>query len=205
MTETEVMEWLKQNRPDIYYIKVASDNFLKKGNVRELGKIFSEANEYVQRDWIHENTELQVVRNDDYTHSNNGLNYDLITADGLLKIQCKLRFSKLHIEQTRRPTKNNSMNNRASSGYVRYAVGESDIYLFSRPKSIETYSDVKSWDIVAIPEYELWDNDNPGLLKVSVSERIFKQYLGKTRETLERQYLLKKALHYKYGVSYVKG
>jgi hypothetical protein len=192
MTENEVMMWLKENRPDIYYMKLASDNFLKKRNVRELGKIFSEANEYIQRDWIHVNTKLKVVRNDDYTKSNVGDNYDLITSDGILKIQSKLRFSRLYIEQTRRPTKNNNINNRASSGYVRYALGESDIYLFSRPKSIERYNDIKSWDIVAIPEHELVDNNESRYLVVTVPHKIFKKYVGKTKETLENTYLYKK-------------
>lgn len=202
MTETEVMKWLKENRPDIYYIKLASDNFLKKGNIRELGKIFSEANEYIQKDWIHSNTSLKVVRNDDYTLNNVGFNYDLITSDGLMKIQCKLRFSGLHLEQTRRPTKNNLLNNRAASGYVRYAVGEADIYLFSRPKSVQTYTDIKSWDIVAIPENELIDTKIPGYLLRSASEKSFKKYLGKTRETLEEAYLLKKSFMNKQGKNY---
>jgi hypothetical protein len=192
MTENEVMMWLNENRPDIYYMKLASDNFLKKRNVRELGKIFSEANEYIQRDWIHTNTALKVIRNDEYTQSNVGDNYDLITSDGILKIQCKLRFSRLYIEQTRRPTKNNNINDRASSGYVRYALGEADIYLFSRPNSIERYNDIKSWDIVAIPEYELIDNNKSRYLVVAVSHKIFKKYVGKTKETLENTYLSKK-------------
>lgn len=202
MKETEVMKWLKENRPDIYYIKLASDNFLKKRNIRELGKIFSEANEYIQKDWIHSNTSLKVVRNDDYTLNNVGFNYDLITSDGLMKIQCKLRFSGLYIEQTRRPTKNNLLNNRATSGYVRYAMGEADIYLFSRPKSVEKYTDIKSWDIVAIPENELIDTKIPGYLVRSASEKSFKKYLGKTRETLEEAYLLKKSFINKQGKSY---
>ena len=105
MTEEDVMVWLQENRPDIYYMKLASDNFLRKKNIRELGKIFSEANEYIQRDWIHANTNLKVIRNDEYTGSNVGDNYDLITTDGILKIQSKLRFNRLYIEQTRRPTK----------------------------------------------------------------------------------------------------
>lgn len=192
MTEEDVMVWLQKNRPDMYYMKLASDNFLRKKNIRELGKIFSEANEYIQRDWIHANTNLKVIRNDEYTGSNVGDNYDLITTDGILKIQSKLRFNRLYIEQTRRPTKNNNINDRASSGYVRYAFGEADIYLFSKPKSIESYSDIKSWDIVAIPEYELIDNNKSIYLVVNVSQKIFKKYIGKTEETLQNIYLSKK-------------
>ncbi len=196
MTEQHITEWLEKNRPDIFYVKLALDNFLKKQNIRELGKIFSEANEYIQRDWIHSNTSLHVIRNDEYTENNIGFNYDLITTDGLLKIQSKLRFKALHIEQTRRPTKNNSLNQRASSGYVRYAVGEADIYLFSKPRSIEEYSNIKTWDIVAIPEEELIDKNNPELLLVTVPQKIFKHYLGKAKETLENTYLSKKMMSF---------
>jgi hypothetical protein len=192
MTEKQVMDWLLKNKPYVYYMKVACDNFLEKKNIRELGKIFSEVNEYVQRDWIHKNTNLTVIRNDEYNHSNVGFDYDLITIDGKLKIQSKIRFGRLHIEQTRRPTKTNSINNRSSSGYVKYAVGESDIFLFSKPKSVESYLDIESWDIVAIPEYELIDLNNPEYLSISCSKKTYNKYVGKTKEVLESTYLSKK-------------
>jgi hypothetical protein len=192
MTEKDVMNWLLKNKPHVYYMNIACDNFLEKRNIRELGKLFSEVNEYVQKDWIHKNTNLIVVRNDDYNNSIIGFDYDLITSDGLLKIQSKIRYNRLHIEQTRRPTRTNTLNNRSSSGYVRYAVGESDVFLFSKPKSIENYLDINSWDIVAIPEYELIDSNNPKFLRVSAPKKIYEKYLGKTKEVLEQTYLSKK-------------
>lgn len=193
MNEKQVMDWLLKNKPYVYYMKIACDNFLAKKNIRELGKIFSEVNEYVQKDWIDKNTNLTVIRNDDYNDSNVGFDYDLITSDGILKIQSKIRFARLYIEQTRRPTKSNTINNRSSSGYVRYAVGECDVFLFSKPKSIETYLDIDSWDIVAIPEYELIDPKNPTFLRVDCPKNIYKKYLGKTKEVLESLYLSKKS------------
>lgn len=192
MNETEVMNWLKENKPYVYYMKIACDDFLKKGNIRELGKIFSEVNEYIHKDWINKNTTLKVIRNDEYTNNNVGFDYDLITKDGLLKIQSKIRYNRLYIEQTRRPSAGNTTDSRSSSGYVRYAVGECDVFLFSKPKDIETYLDIDSWEIVAIPEHELIDPKKPKYLKTAVPIRVYKKYVGKTKEVLESSYLLKK-------------
>lgn len=192
MNEQDVMTWLKENKPYVYYMKIACDDFLAKKNIRELGKIFSEVNEYVHKDWINKNTKLRVVRNDDYNDNIVGFDYDLITKDGVLRIQSKIRYNKMYIEQTRRPSAGNALNNRSSSGYVRYAVGECDIFLFSKPTSIEDYLNLNSWEIIAIPEYELVDPENPAFLRTQVPKNIYKKYLGKAKEVLESAYLLKK-------------
>ena len=102
-----------------------------------------------------------------------------------------MRFGGLHIEQTRRNTTNNTLNNRANSGYIRYAIGEADVYLFSKPKSLEQYTDIKNWDIIAIPEEELIDLNCPGFLYKNVPKKIWTKWIGKAKDVLEQSYNLK--------------
>jgi hypothetical protein len=192
MNEPQIMEWLKLNKPDVYYLALSSTNLVKNGNVRDLGKLYAEANEYIQLDWINENTNLRVIKRDEFDNSGTADGWDLITSDGVLKIQSKLRFGGFHIEQTRRNTTNNSLNNRANSGYIRYAVGEADVYLFSKPKSLEKYTDIKSWDIIAIPEEDLIDLNCPGFLYRSVPKKIWVKWIGRTKDVLEQTHTLKR-------------
>ena len=192
MNEKQVMDWLKLNKPDVYYLAISSTNLVKNGNVRDLGTLYAEANEYIQLDWVNENTNLRVIKRDEFDNSGTADGWDLITSDGVLKIQSKLRFGGFHIEQTRRNTTNNALNNRANSGYIRYAVGEADVYLFSKPKSLEQYTDIKSWDIIAIPEEELIDLNCPGFLYRSVPKKIWTKWIGKTKDVLEQTHNLKK-------------
>jgi hypothetical protein len=192
MNEPQIMEWLKLNKPDVYYLALSSTNLVKNGNVRDLGKLYAEANEYIQLDWINENTNLRVIKRDEFDNSGTADGWDLITSDGVMKIQSKLRFGGFHIEQTRRNTTNNSLNNRANSGYIRYAVGEADVYLFSKPKSLEKYIDIKSWDIIAIPEEDLIDLNCPGFLYRSVPKKIWTKWIGRTKDVLEQTHTLKR-------------
>jgi hypothetical protein len=192
MNESQIMEWLKLNKPDVYYLALSSTNLVKNGNVRDLGKLYAEANEYIQLDWINENTNLRVIKRDEFDNSGTADGWDLITSDGVMKIQSKLRFGGFHIEQTRRNTTNNSLNNRANSGYIRYAVGEADVYLFSKPKSLEKYIDIKSWDIIAIPEEDLIDLNCPGFLYRSVPKKIWTKWIGRTKDVLEQTHTLKR-------------
>ena len=192
MNEPQIMEWLKLNKPDVYYLALSSTNLVKNGNVRDLGKLYAEANEYIQLDWINENTNLRVIKRDEFDNSGTADGWDLITSDGVMKIQSKLRFGGFHIEQTRRNTTNNSLNNRANSGYIRYAVGEADVYLFSKPKSLEKYTDIKSWDIIAIPEEDLIDLNYPGFLYRSVPKKIWTKWIGRTKDVLEQTHTLKR-------------
>ena len=177
MNETEILNWLKENKPNIYYLYISSKSLIKNANVRDLSKLYAEANEFIQRDWINKNTNVSVVKREDYEHSGTASGFDLISTDGKLKIQSKLRYGGLHIEQTRRnSTKNNKATN-SNTGYTRYAIGEADVYLFSKPPTIESYADINSWDFIAIPESELIDKNYPGYLLSGVPKKIWTRFI----------------------------
>jgi hypothetical protein len=184
MQEKEIISWLKKNKPELYYIHIASKNMLKKKKVGAMGKLFAESNEYIQRDWINKNTELKVIKRDDKDSDLLEVGYDLRTVDGVLKIQSKLRYGQLMIEPTRRPNKNQN----GDVTYKRYSIGEADVYLFSKPKSWEQYTNIKSWEFVAIPEKDLIDSKNSGYLVKCVPMKVWNKYVGKTKEVLERVY-----------------
>jgi hypothetical protein len=186
ITESQVMEYLKINKPAIYYLILSQTDLIKNSNVRDLGKMFAESNEYIQRDWINENTSLNVSKREEIQHDANASGYDLITNDLVLKLQSKVRFGTLHLEQTRRKSKKNK--DSSNTGHVRYSVGEADVYIFSRPKSVEGYLDIKSWDFLAIPERALEDPNLPGYLLNNVPKKIWKQFVGKAKQVLESEY-----------------
>lgn len=160
-------------------------NLGKKGELRDLGKLMAEPNEYIQRDWINENTSLRVVKRDEVDVDSNASGYDLITTDMKLRIQSKLRASTLHLEQTRRKSKKNQKN--SNTGHVRYAAGEADVYMFSRPDTTD-YINVSKWQYIAIPESALIDPKNPTYLIPIIPSKIWKQYVGKAKEVLETLY-----------------
>ena len=180
------MNWLKDNKPGKYYAMTAIDSLVKKGCVRELGKIFAEPNEYIQLDWINKNTSvLMKKREEDLDKNFSG--YDLCSVDGKLTIQSKLRYDTFHLEQTRRLSKKN-LNESSKSGHVRYSIGEAHIYLFSKPKSKEDYVDILSWSFIAIPERELEDPKCQGYLRSNIPASIWKKYVGKAKEVIEEEY-----------------
>lgn len=185
------MIWAKNNDKVLYYIMLGIEQLQKsKEGTRELGKLLANPNEYIQRDWINENTSLQVKKRDDESEDGNGSGYDLITVDGKMKIQSKLRYKTIHLEQTRRNSKKNKES--AKTGHVPYSVGEADVYMFSRPPSLEKYVDVNSWSYIAIPASVLEDENNKGYLVTIVKKSVWKQYIGKAKETLESVYNSKK-------------
>lgn len=186
ITEAQVMEWLKKNKPSTYYLELSQTDLIKSSNVRDLGKMFAEPNEYIQRDWINENTSLKVSKREEIQHDANASGYDLITNDLILKLQSKVRFDTFHLEQTRRKSEKNK--DSSNTGHVRYSMGEADVYIFSRPKSVEGYLEIDSWDFVAIPERALEDPNLPGYLLNSVPKRIWKQFIGKAKQVLESEY-----------------
>jgi hypothetical protein len=180
MISNKTLELIKKENKIIYYLVLSFINILNKKDNRELGKILANANEDIQRDWINENTKLKTKRRDD--DDINGSGYDLITTDGLVKINAKIRINNLYLENTRRKSAKNSDNSR--TGHVAYSVGESDIYLFSKPNKSD-YDNLDDWNFIAIPETELIDPNNPKYLVTSISKKIEKKYIGKTKETLE--------------------
>ena len=83
ITENQVIEWLKQNEPSTYYLRIAQFGLVNKKNAkRDLGKLFAESNEHIQCDWINENTSLEVIQRDDTDSDANESGYDLTTTDG---------------------------------------------------------------------------------------------------------------------------
>jgi hypothetical protein len=191
MDENEILNWLRKNKPNIYYLYISSKSLINNSNVRDLSKLYAEANEFIQRDWINSNTNVTVVKREDYEHSGNAAGFDLISIDGKLKIQSKLRYNGLHIEQTRRNSVKNNKATNSNTGYTRYAIGEADVYLFSKPPTIESYNDINSWNFIAIPESELIDKNYPGYLLSSVPKKIWTRFLGKTKDVIENEYNIK--------------
>jgi hypothetical protein len=189
ITEKEVFEYLKKNQKSVYYLWKSQKDLSKNIELRDLGKLFADANEHIQADWINENTTLNVVKRDDFNLDSNASGYDLITHDSILKIQSKLRATSIHLEQTRRKSEKNEFS--SDTGHVRYSVGEADVYLFSRP-DINDYLNIEKWNYIAIPESALIDPLNPKYLLPRVPKGIWKKYVGKTKEILENEYLNKK-------------
>lgn len=190
MTQDQVYKWLKENDPFLYYLSLSKEGLVD-GNLelRDLGKLLADPNEYIQRDYINENTSLKVIKRKDGDLNAGG--FDLITTDGVLKIQSKLRATAIHLEQTRRKSKKNT--NSSNTGHVRYSVGEADVYIFSRPDCSD-YLNLKKWQFITIPEKALIDPNNPKYLLPRVPKRIWKNYVGKFVETLENTYLEKKEM-----------
>ena len=188
MTKHQVYRWLKKNDPMLYYLSLSKESLVD-GNLelRDLGKLFSDPNEYIQRDYINKNTSLKVIKRKD--GDLNATGFDLITTDSILKIQSKLRATAIHLEQTRRKSKKNT--NSSNTGHVRYSVGEADVYIFSRPDCSD-YLNLKKWQYIAIPETALIDPKNPKYLLPRVPKRIWKNYISNFVEILENKYLEKK-------------
>lgn len=185
VTKIEALNWLKENEPSVYYLRESQKSLSKDTNLRDLGKLFADPNEHIQKDWINNNTKLNVVVRDDYESDANAAGHDLETTDEVLKIQSKLRAKTLHLEQTRRKSIKNEHS--SSTGHVRYSVGEADVYLFSRP-DVEDYLNIDKWEYIAIPERYLVDEDNPKYLVPRVNKSIWKNFVGRVKEILEEEY-----------------
>lgn len=186
ITRDIMLEWIKVNEPATYYLILSQKDLIKSSNVRDLGKMFAEPNEYIQRDWINENTSLKVSKREEIEHDANASGYDLITEDLVLKLQSKVRFDTFHLEQTRRKSEKNK--DSSNTGHVRYSMGEADVYIFSRPKSVEGYIEINNWEFIAIPERALEDPNLPGYLLNSIPKRIWRQFVGKTKQVIEAEY-----------------
>lgn len=180
MLSEETLNLIRKENKIIYYVVLSFMKLLEKNNLRDLGKILAEGNEYVQKDWINENTIIKVKKRND--GDLNGSGYDLISEDNLLKINSKIRSTTFHLENTRRKSKKNE--NSSSTGHVAYTVGESDVYFFSKPNT-EDYGSLEKWEFIAVPESELIDSENPKYLVTNVPKKVLNKFIGKTKETLE--------------------
>jgi hypothetical protein len=188
ITKNQVLEYLKLNEPSVYYLWLSQEDLAKNIELRDLGKLFADPNEHIQCDWINENTNLNVVKRNDFNSDSNASGYDLITTDNLLKIQSKLRANTLHLEQTRRKSQKNEFS--SDTGHVRYSAGEADVYVFSKP-DINEYLNIQKWQYIAIPESALIDPKNPKYLLPRVPKKIWENYVGIAKETLNNEYLNK--------------
>jgi len=185
VTKEQVDKWLYENNKALYYLNQSMESLTENTELRDMGKLFADPNEHIQKDWINDNTSLEVKLRDDFDSDANASGFDLITTDGKLKIQSKLRAKDIHLEQTRRKSEKNK--NSSDTGHVRYSMGEADVYVFSRP-NIDDYINIDSWDYIAIPESVLEDPKNPGYLVPRVNKSIWKNYLNNPIEVLETEY-----------------
>ncbi len=171
------------------YLVHAIEKMVEEKNTRDLGKLFAEPNEYIQRDWINKNTTLAVKKRDDSELDHDGTGYDLITCDGVMRIQSKLRATSLHLEQTRRNSQKN-MNESSKTGHVKYKITETDIFLISRPlgylanESYDNYLDSNTWKYIAIPTSAVEDPATPGYCYSNIPSKIWKKYIGNAEQTL---------------------
>ena len=186
----------------VEYQEIAMKRLMKEGNLRDLGKMFGDANEDVQCDWITENTSFTVLPRSDFDGDPDASGFDLLSTTGMMRIQSKIRVKDIHLEQTRRKSSKHE-GDASATGHVSYSKGEFDVLLVSRPlgnkaikrdkyvdtsRPIEEYPDVEKWDMIAIPEYALHDPKRPGFLRNSVPKSIWSQYVGRAAEVLEEVY-----------------
>lgn len=167
------------------YVLAAFRKIQEAVNTREFGKLVQLGNEELQTDWINDNTTLKLVNRKDDDH--NQSSYDLVTENSL-RIQSKIRTKELHLENTRRNSNKNA-GAASKTGHTAYSVGEADVYVFTIPKD---KNDLKSFmqstngvEMLAIPEYALIDDNNPGFLKTSVLKGVVEEYKGRAVEVLE--------------------
>ena len=184
------------------YLENSMNRLIKEGNLRDLGKMFGDANEDLQCDWIAENTSFTALPRSDFDDDPDASGFDLLTTTALMRIQSKIRVNDIHLEQTRRKSSKHE-GDASTTGHVSYSKGEFDVLLVSRPlgnkatkrdkyvdtsRPIEEYPDVEKWDMIAIPEYALHDPKRPGFLRNSVPKSIWSQYVGRAAEVLEEVY-----------------
>lgn len=182
----------------VEYSAIAMKRLIKEGNLRDLGKMFGDANEDVQCDWIKENTSIFAKPRSDFKDDPDASGYDLKTENGT-RIQSKIRVNNIHLEQTRRKSEKNE-GDASSTGHVTYSTNEFDVLLISKPlgtkatkrdkyedtsRPIEEYADVEKWDMIAIPAKELEDPKRPGFLRNVCPKSIWSKYVGRAAEVLE--------------------
>ncbi len=190
-------------KSSVKYIENAMARLIKEGNLRDLGKMWGDANEDVQSDWIAKNTSFTALPRSDFDDDPDASGFDLMTADiAKMKVQSKVRVSGIHLEQTRRKSAKND-GDASSTGHVSYSLGEFDVLLVSRPlgnkatkqdkyedtsRPIEEYANVEKWDMIAIPSTELEDPKRPGYLYNNVPKKVWGPYVGRAAEVLEEVY-----------------
>ena len=186
----------------IKYQELALKRLIEESNLRDLGKMYGDANEDLQCDWIAENTSFTARPRTDFDDDPDASGFDLLTTTALMRIQSKIRVNDIHLEQTRRKSSKHE-GDASTTGHVSYSKGEFDVLLVSRPlgnkatkrdkyvdtsRPIEKYLDCKKWDMIAIPEYALHDPKRPGYLYNNVPKKIWGSYVGRAAEVLEEVY-----------------
>jgi hypothetical protein len=183
------------------YLENAMNRLIIENNLRDLGKMFGDANEDIQSDWIAKNTSFTALPRSDFDDDPDASGFDLKADNGML-IQSKVRVNGIHLEQTRRKSAKND-GDASSTGHVSYSIGEFDVLLVSRPlgnkasrldkyedtsRSIEEYTNVEKWDMIAIPVKTLEDPKRPGYLYNNVPKKVWGPYVGRAVEVLEEVY-----------------
>ena len=150
----------------VEYQEIAMKRLMQEHNLRDLGKMFGDANEDIQCDWITKNTSFTALPRSDFDDDPDASGFDMMTADVYkIKIQSKIRVNGIHLEQTRRKSVKND-GDASSTGHVSYSTDEFDVLLVSRPlgnkasrldkyedtsRPVEEYAEVEKWDMIAIP------------------------------------------------------
>ena len=114
------------------YLENSMNRRIKEGNLRDLGKMFGDANEGLQWDWIAENTSFTALPRSDFDDDPDASGFDLLTTTALMRTQSKIRVNDIHLEQTRRKSSKHE-GDASTTGHVSYSKGEFDVLLVSRP------------------------------------------------------------------------
>jgi len=169
------------------YLALSIKALQKEKNWQDLGKCHATANEHFQEDWINENCSFDVRVRDDFNADKDAGGFDIVSIDDKkMRIQAKIRATNIYLEQTRRHSKKNK-GAASKNGHVVYRVGEMDVFLISRP-FLEEYSNMNKWELIALPAKALENPKNPGFIYNNVPKKIWKEYVGKTKEVLEEVY-----------------
>jgi len=169
-------------KTDDEYFKIGLAGLLRDKNLRDLGKLYAEPNEYFQTDWINENCSFQVEKRNDFDNDADASGYDIKADNGML-IQAKIRSKTINLEQTRRKSGKNTITEN-NTGHVRYKIDELDVVLVSRP-NLDEYNNMSKWELIALPTKDIEDPRTPGYCYANVPKKVWGPYVGRAAEVLE--------------------
>lgn len=163
-------------------------------SIIDWGKTMAISNQYIQKNLLNLNQNIQVWSNDDadcpsaFDIANNSPGFDLLMLkDGkYYKIQSKLRqvkgktdFSQqTHFETTRRNSIKNKDKN--STGHICYSSDEFDYVMVSlinvKNGIIDTKRDINKWSFSFIPVSSLLQKGNDTLCETKIKSNVLKKY-----------------------------
>jgi hypothetical protein len=165
------------------YAAQAHRELVETKNSREIGKFRAIASEFLQQDWINENTGLDLRRRSELPEGHalledhNESGWDMICLLTSLRVQSKYRGGNtIHLEQTRRNS-NKNHGKASTSGHVVYSDDEFDVLVVTRPSEI--VMEFREDELIVLPVEVLKDPNNPGYLYRNVPKKIWSAWQKK--------------------------